>query len=47
MKKINVTEKILGENGDGGKYYERLQKACNVIAVGHKKKEVDNKEEKE
>lgn len=47
MKKINVTEKILGENGDSGKYYERLQKACDVIAVGHKKKDVDEGKEPE
>ena len=33
-KKRNVTEAICGINGEGGKYYERLQKACEVIAVG-------------
>jgi len=41
-KKRNVTEAICGINGEGGKYYDKLQKACYVVGI--KKKELDKEE---
>lgn len=44
-KKRNVTEAICGINGEGGKYYDKLQKTCFVVGI--KKKDVDEEKEPE
>lgn len=44
-KKRNVTEAICGINGEGGKYYDKLQKVCFVVGI--KKKDVDEEKELE